>query len=187
MSRVFITGINIISSLGLNLEENWQNLIKGKSGVQIIHRFDPQETQTKIAAQLPEQFDEFARNFIKKRHFSQMTRITRAGYVCAKELINQSQVNTDELDLTRCSVIMGIVNSGYNSTEPVDEKNRIIKAMSNALPAWISMEYHFQGPSYSVGCACSSSAFAICQGYDLIKYGKADLVIVGGADSIINQ
>ncbi|RLD31406.1 MAG: beta-ketoacyl-[acyl-carrier-protein] synthase family protein, partial [Bacteroidetes bacterium] len=90
-------------------------------------------------------------------------------------------------DRSRVAVILGVVNAGNSSVEGKEPtRNSILKGMNNAMSAWISMQYGLTGPSYTVATACSSSAYAIALGYDLIKSGKADMVITGGADSTIN-
>jgi len=159
-NKVVITGMNIISSLGLSLEENWENMVNGKSGVQRITLFDPSGLETQI---------------------------TRMCFVCAKDAIEQETIDLEGFDKSRVAVILGVVNTGNSSVEdtPVS-RNSILKGMNNAMSAWISMQYGLTGPSYTVATACSSSAYAIGLGYDLIKSGRADMVITGGADSIIN-
>jgi 3-oxoacyl-[acyl-carrier-protein] synthase II len=185
--KVVITGLNIISSLGLNLEENWKNLCAGKSGVRKITLFDSHNLSTRIAAQVPERFSEYAANFIKKRISQQMTRVCQMAFVCAAEAVEDCGINLSLIDRKRCSVIFGAVSAGNTSVEKgTNAKNRIIKCMSNAMPAWISLHYGLEGPSYTVNTACASSSYAMGLGYDLIKAGGADLVITGGADSTIN-
>lgn len=186
-NKVVITGFNMISSLGLNADENWNNLVNGKSGVKKITLFDPSKLQTQIAAQIPDAFENLSQELIKKRQARQMTRVTQMAYVCAKELVYKENIDFESLDKSRCAVILGVVNTGNSSVEKeTNAKNRIIKGMNNAMAAWISMEYKLLGPSYTISTACASSAYAIAAAYDLIKTGKADLVIAGGADSIIN-
>ncbi len=186
-NRVLITGLNVISSLGLDLESNWNNLLMGKSGVKKITLFDPAGLQTQIAAQLPDNFEEYAEGKIKKRIARQMTRVSRMCFVCAQEAISKTGINPEKTDKSRIAVILGVVNTGNSSVEKdTDAKNRIIKSMNNAMSAWISIEYGFTGPNFTVSTACASSAYAIGLGYDLIKRGQADIVITGGADSIIN-
>jgi 3-oxoacyl-[acyl-carrier-protein] synthase II len=188
MSRkVVITGLNIISSLGLDLAENWKNLLAGKSGVKEITLFDPRNLATRIAAQVPEKFREYAVSFLKKRVSQQMTRVSQMAFVCAAAAIENGGIDFSLIDRKRCSVIFGAVSAGNTSVEKgTHAKNRIIKCMSNAMPAWISLHYGFEGPSYTVNTACASSSYAMGLGYDLIKAGGADLVITGGADSTIN-
>ncbi len=185
--RVFITGLNIISSLGMNAGENWKNLCAGKSGVGPITHFDPSGLQTRIAAQVDDSFDEYAKAYCKKRISQQMTRVTRMCYVCALEAVAGAGIDFDAFDRSRCAVILGAVTSGNTSAEKgTTPKNRIIKGMSNSMSAWISMHFGLEGPNFVVNTACASSAFAMALAHDLISSGRADLVIAGGADSTIN-
>ena len=186
-NKVVITGMNIISALGLSAKENWENMVQGKSGVRRITLFDPSDLETQIAAQLPASFDEYASGKVKKRQAHQMTRVTRMCYVCAKGAVEQEGIDFESMDKSRVAVILGVVNAGNSSVEGKEPtRNSILKGMNNAMSAWISMQYGLTGPSYTVATACSSSAYAIALGYDLIKSGKADMVITGGADSTIN-
>jgi 3-oxoacyl-[acyl-carrier-protein] synthase II len=85
-------------------------------------------------------------------------------------------------------VVIGAVNTGNSSAEKdTTPQNTVFKGMTNAMPAWISLEYQLLGPSYAINTACASSAYAIAQGFDLIRNGMADVVIAGGADSIVNR
>ncbi len=179
--------MNIVSSLGLNKADTWSNIIQGKSGVRAINSFDTSELQTTIAAQLPESFDDYASQKIKKRQAQQMTRVTRMNQVCAKDLIEAEGIDFEPFDKKRCAVILGVVNTGNSSLEKAGGlKHDVLKGMNNAMSAWISLEYGLTGPSYTVSTACSSSAYAIGLAYDMINSGAADLVISGGADSIIS-
>jgi len=185
--KVLITGLNIISSLGLTLEENWENLLKGKSGIKKINLFDASGLDTQIAGQVDESFDEYSTGFIKKRLAMQMTRVSKFCLTAVKVAIQEHNIPVTEFDPERCAVIFGVVNTANSSVEKgTTNTNTIVKGMNNALSAWISLEYGFEGPNYTIATACSSSAYAIANGYDLIKQKKADLVIVGGADSAIN-
>lgn len=188
MSReVVITGMGLISSLGLSLEENWKNICDGKSGVKKITRFDPGNCATQIAAQVPPEFEELSKTWIRKRAASQMTRVTRMCVTAAKIAVADSGIKFDSIDKNRCSVIMGVVNTGNSSVErDTTPQNTVFKSMTNSMSAWISLEYQLTGPNFSVNTACASSAYAIAFGYDMIRNGQADVVIVGGADSIIN-
>ncbi len=185
--RVVVTGMNIISSLGLDLETNWNNLVAGNSGVKKISLFDASGNITRIAAEVPSEFEEHSRKYIKKRAGSQMTRVTRMCVVCAKEAVEKSGIDFGQMDKSRCSVILGVVNTGNSSTETeTTHQNRIFKSMTNSMSAWISMEYQLSGPNFVVNTACASSAYAIGLGFEMIRNDQADLVIVGGADSIVN-
>jgi len=185
--RVVVTGMNIISSLGLDLQTNWNNLVAGKSGVKKISLFDASRNITRIAAEVPFEFEEFSRKYIKKRAGGQMTRVTKMCVACAKVAVENSGINFELMDKTRCSVILGVVNTGNSSTEKeTTYQNRIFKSMGNSMSAWISLDYQLMGPNFVVNTACASSAYAISLGFEMIRNNQADLVIVGGADSIIN-
>jgi 3-oxoacyl-[acyl-carrier-protein] synthase II len=107
--------------------------------------------------------------------------------VCAKEAVENSGIDFEQMDKTRCSVILGVVNTGNSSTEKeTTHQNRIFKSMTNSMSAWISLDYQLMGPNFVVNTACASSAYAISLGYEMIRNSQADLVIVGGADSIVN-
>jgi 3-oxoacyl-[acyl-carrier-protein] synthase II len=186
--KVVVTGFNVISALGLDWEETWKNIQDGKSGVKKITLFDASENQTQIAAELPSEFAEKSSSIIKKRIAKQMTRVTQMAYVCAVEAIEKHNIDFEQMDKKRVGVILGVVNTGDSSTEQgTTAKNLILKRMNNAMPAWIGMKYNIEGPNFTTSSACSSSAFAIALGYDNIRSGRADMMIVGGADSIINK
>jgi 3-oxoacyl-[acyl-carrier-protein] synthase II len=185
--KVVVTGMNIISSLGLDLQTNWNNLVAGKSGVRKISLFDASGNITRIAAEVPSGFEEFSRKHVKKRAAGQMTRVTRMCVTCAKEAVEKSGIDFEHMDRTRCSVILGVVNTGNSSTEKeTTHQNRIFKSMTNSMSAWISLDYQLMGPNFVVNTACASSAYAISLGFEMIRNNQADLVIVGGADSIVN-
>lgn len=186
-NEVVITGMSLITSLGLSLEENWKNIIAGKSGVRHITLFDPQELSTRIAAEVPREFEELARSFIRKRAAGQMTRVTRMCVTAARMAVADSGIDFGQADRSRCSVIIGVVNTGNSSVEKdTTPQNTVFKAMTNSMPAWISLEYQLTGPNLAVNTACASSAYAIALGHEMIRNGQADVVITGGADSIIN-
>ena len=186
--KVVVTGMNIISSLGLDINTNWENITAGKSGVKRISLFDPADCMTKIAAEVPPDFENLSRSYIKKRAGSQMTRVTRMCFVCAKMAIETSGLDFEQADKARCGVILGVVNAGNSSSEKdTTPQNTIFKSMTNAMAAWLSLEYQLQGPAFSVNTACASSAYAIGLACEMIRNGQADVMIVGGADSIVNK
>ncbi len=116
-----------------------------------------------------------------------MTRVTRMCVTAAKIAVADSGIDFNQVDRTRCSVIMGVVNTGNSSIEKdTTPQNTVFKTMTNSMPAWISLEYELMGPNFAVNTACASSAYAIAFGYEMVKNGQSDIVIVGGADSIIN-
>lgn len=186
--RVVITGINLITSLGLDLETSWENLVAGKSGAGRITLFDASNHETKIACELPSDFDEYAKKYCKKYLSKKMARSTTMCFVATKRAVNESGIDFETFDKRRCGVIFGLVGTGYSSDDlKRDSSHMIIKTMSNAMAAWVAIEYKLEGPSYTIATACSSASFAVASGYDLIKANKCDLVIVGGGSSGVNS
>ena len=135
MERVVITGMDIITSLGLNLDACWNNLVEGKSGVKPISLFDTSENETRFAAEIPSEFEELWPNYIKKRSADQMTRITKACFACAKQAVAMSGLDFETLDKNRGAVILGVVTTANTSAEKgTTVQNRILKSMNNAIP-----------------------------------------------------
>ena len=182
--RVVVTACNMITPLGLDIESSWNNMVAGKSGVKKISLFDYSSYQTHIAGELPPSFEDYASKYCKGRRSRQMARGTRIGYVCTKATVESASLNLNSLDRSRCAVIFGIVETGHSRIYTDDYW--ILKTMPHALSAWVSLEYSIEGPNFIVSAACASSAFAIAHGYNLIQSNQADLVITGGASSIVN-
>jgi 3-oxoacyl-[acyl-carrier-protein] synthase II len=179
--------MGMISCLGLTLAENWENLKAGKSGIREITHFDPSHLQTRIAGQVPDGFDDLSRQYIRKRQAGQMTRVTRMCVTAARMAVADAGLDFQAADRHRCGVIIGVVNTGNSSVEKdTTLQNTVLKSMTNSMPAWISLDFQLTGPNFAVNTACASSAYAIAIGFDLIRSGTADIIIAGGADSIIN-
>jgi len=183
--KVVITGCDMITPAGLDLMSTWDALVNGTSCVGTITRFDTAGLETSIAAQVPDLFNELVPQFCKRRMAKQMTYVTKMAFVSAVRAVTASGINFTQCDRSRAAVILGIVNAGYNSIEQKTGNDRIVKAMSNAPAAWLSLEYGIEGPSYPVSTACASSAYAMAFAYEMIANGQADIVITGGADSTI--
>lgn len=184
MRKVVVTGFALITPLGLTWQETWENLLAGRSGVKPIRRFDASGCATRIAAEIPEEFEALAAQYVRGRRRRQMARAVLAGYVAAKMAVAHSGLDFDVVDRDRCAVIMGMVDTGHSRIDPQDFW--ILKTMPHALSAWISLDYKLEGPNYAVSAACASSAFALAQAYDLIRWDRADVVLAGGASAIVN-
>jgi 3-oxoacyl-[acyl-carrier-protein] synthase II len=184
--KVLITGCDTITALGLGVNETWNNMLEGQSGVGLITRFDTETLETKIAAQVPDTFDSIVGQYCKRRNEKKMTFVTKMAFISACKAICASGIDFANCDRSRCGVILGIVNAGYTSVEQQRGTNdRIVKAMNNAPSAWISMEYGLEGPNFPIATACASSAYAMAFAYELIANNQADVIITGGADSTV--
>lgn len=188
LNKTVVTGMGMVTSLGNDVVTTWNNLLEGKSGVDKITLFDASDLDTQIGAQVKDDFEEKAAQVIKKRERKKMTRVTQMAVVAAEEAIQNSGIDFSECDRTRVGVIMGVVVSAYNDIErSKSTQNVIVKKMPNSISAWISINHGLLGPNFTLSTACASSAYAIGLGQQMIQSGMLDVVIVGGADSHIDE
>lgn len=197
MRRVVITGLGAITPLGQTVKETWENLVKGKSGVVYIDRFDTSNLPVKIAAQI--------RNFDPLKRLSQkeagvpikkLDLFSIYALWAAEEAIEDSALLKGPFDPDRVGVIIA---SGIGGIETLEREiivgytkgyDRIspylvpmmIPDMASGL---IAIKYKFKGPNYCTVSACASSAHAIGDAFRLIRYGDADVMIVGGSEAPI--
>lgn len=181
---VVVTGMDMVTPLGLDLESSWQGLIGGKTGIGPIRLFDASEHRTRIGGQVPDGFAEYATRFCTPRASRQMGRAIKFGVVSAKRAVEGAGIDFAALDRGRCAVVFGGADTGHSRI--YDDTYWIMKTMPHGPSAWLSMEYNLLGPNYTVSAACASSAYAFAHGFDLIAMDRADVVIVGGASSILN-
>ncbi|OPY83952.1 MAG: 3-oxoacyl-(acyl-carrier-protein) synthase 2 [Syntrophorhabdus sp. PtaU1.Bin153] len=179
--------MGLVTSLGIDLAESWTNLVAGKSGIRPITLFDASGSHTRIAGEVNNQIREVAKQYISKRNLRQMTRLSEMTIVCARQAIEDSQIDLEKLDKDRTGVIIGATNSGYNGIEKNNSTHSILKGMLNSLSAWISLQCGFKGPNFTVTTACSSASYGIGIAYDMIKSGTADLMVAGGSDTMISE
>ncbi|MFX0201256.1 MAG: beta-ketoacyl-[acyl-carrier-protein] synthase family protein [Candidatus Hodarchaeota archaeon] len=190
-SPVAVTGIGMICPLGITAFACWENMLQGKSGIRRITKFDPSECVTQIGGQLPEEYFELEKKKTSKRLVKQTVRATRIIRLCAQEAIEDSGMELDRLDPYKCAVIIGTSGSSVRSPDdlggPGTEKFKVIREMINALSAWISLDYGFKGPSFTISAACASGSYAITSAYDLIRWRVVDLAVAGGVDTLLTK
>ena len=196
MKRVVITGIGIISALGLNKEEFQEALFAGESGIKEITSTDVSNLRFKKAGEV--------RGFDKTSHFDTkqltvMERFTQFAMVTAREAIADAQIEwKDEVQQERTAIVTGTGGGGLMMQDDyyIDfyckNKNRfpptiVPRAMHNAPASHISMEFGISGPTYTVSTACSSSNHAIGQAFHLVRQGTADVAITGGSETCLGN
>ena len=166
-------------------------MLAGKSGIRRITKFDPDECITRIGGHLPDDYFALEKENTPKRLSKQTVRATRIIRLCAQEAIKDSKIELGGIDLNRCAAIIGTSGSSVRSPDdlggPGTERFKIIREMINAAPAWISMDYGFRGPTYTVSAACASGSYAISQAFDLIRSGVADIAVAGGVDTLLTK
>uniref|UniRef100_A0A832A321 Beta-ketoacyl-[acyl-carrier-protein] synthase family protein n=1 Tax=Desulfacinum infernum TaxID=35837 RepID=A0A832A321_9BACT len=190
-ASVAVTGLGMVTPLGMSAPETWRAMLEGRSGIRRITKFDPACCLTQYGGELPAAFYEWERTTFPKRLYKQTVRTSRLVLKAAEEAIQDSGVDLEAVDLERCGVVIGTsgssIRSPHDAPEPGAEKFKIIREMINALPAWVSLQRKFQGPSYTVSAACASGSYAVAHGFDLIRSAIADVVVVGGADTLLTE
>jgi len=184
---VAVTGLGLMTGLGLDLSSCWTGLLEGRNAVRRFTLFDPEGLPTPFGVELPAGAVELFERQIMKRSRDQMTRGTMIALATAQMAIADAGLEAAELARSRVGVVLGTTGTGYtDSAEGVDQ-HRILRGMSNSPAAWVSLKFKFTGPSFVVGTACSSGAYALAAAHWLIASGQADIVITGAADSSLNR
>jgi 3-oxoacyl-[acyl-carrier-protein] synthase II len=182
---IVITGLGLVSGLGLSCSSCWSSLVAGANPVRRFTLFDPKDLACNFGVELPPE-SEALFSTIKPRSRSQMTRATMISVTAADMAIADAGLAGGATDSARIGVVTGATGTGYFWDKPGKDEHRILKNMANASSSWISLRNKFHGPSYTVSTACSSGAYALAGAIDLILSGQCDAVVAGSADSSIN-
>jgi len=191
--RVAITGLGIISPLGLNLEDTWKSLREGRPGIGPLQNVDVTRIQMKL------QVGAQVRGFDATQHFeggkdAYLDRFAQFSIVAAREALKNSGLELTPQLKERGAIICGSAVGGQSAIEIgfedlyVSGRGRvhpltIPKTMANAGASQISMETGITGPTYTVSTACSSANHAIGQAFRLVRDGLADVAITGGSEA----
>lgn len=191
--RVVVTGMGLTTPLGSSVDEVWQALLAGKSGVGLVTRFDVTDYTTKIAAEVKD-FDPSA--FIDKKELRRMDLAEQYAIVSCERALEDSGLNLDDIDKERCGVIIGSGIGGISTFE-AQHKRLMQGGPGKVSPFFIpmmiidmcaglvSIRYGFGGPNYATVSACASSAHAVSDALRIIQRGEADIMIAGGAEATI--
>jgi len=193
LNRVVVTGLGAITPIGIGKDEYWESLIKGKSGVGYITRFDAEDFVTKIAAEVKDFNPE---DFMDKREIRRTDRFTQyalAGTYLALEDgdIDLSIVNKDRVGVVIGSGIGGMETLEGEHTKLIEKGPKKVSPLfipmmiSNMAPGQISMKYGLKGPTMTITTACASGNHAIGEAFRMIQRGICDMIITGGCEAAI--
>jgi len=185
---VAVTGVGMMTALGLDTESSWDQLINGVNPVAPFTDSKAKELDCSFGFSLPEGAEEVFRTTIQKRKRRQMTRATMIAVVTAAMALKDSAYPLSESNTERVGVVAGATGTGYapqNTDRAIDE-HRILKNMASASAAWIAILNKITGPSFVTSTACSSGTFALHGACSLIASGECDMVIAGSADSCLS-
>ena len=196
MKRAVITGLGAVTPIGNNVNDFWGNLINGKNGAAIITKFDPTNYKTKFACEV-KAFDPL--QYMEKQEVRKTDSFTQYALAATDECIKDSGLNLDVSDLNKIGVIIAtgiggmltfedeVLNFGENGKAPRFSPFFITKMIPNIAAGQISIKYGLHGISYSMASACASSNNAIANALDLIRLGRANIIIAGGTEAPITQ
>jgi 3-oxoacyl-[acyl-carrier-protein] synthase II len=196
LKRVVVTGIGAITPLGNNVHSFWSNIAEGRSGVDLITRFDTRFFKTKFAAEVK---DFSATDYFPKNEARKYDLFTQYAVAAAEEAIKSAAVDFDRLNKNRIGVIWGSGNGGIQTFQDQVEEFVLggrqprfnpyfIPRMIADIPSGvISIRYGLRGLNFSTVSACASSNNAIIDACNYIRLGKADMIITGGSEAPINE
>jgi 3-oxoacyl-[acyl-carrier-protein] synthase II len=196
LKRVVVTGIGAITPLGNNLQDYWNNLINGVSGADYITQFDASKFKTRFACEL-KNFDPL--QFLEKKEARKIDRFVQTALVSSDEALADAGISKNNINVDRAGVVFAsgigglitfqeeVVNFAKGDGTPRFNPFFIPKMILDIAAGQISMRHGFRGPNFAVVSACASSTNAIMEAYNLIRLGKADLVLTGGSESVISE
>ena len=193
MKRVVITGLGAVTPIGIGRDKYWNSLLRGKSGIDYITRFDTEKYDTKIGAEIKDFSPE---DFMDRKEARRMDRFTQYAIVGTSLALEDGDIKLEKLDKERMAVVIG---SGIGGMETLEKEHSkllergpkrvsplfIPMMISNMAPGQISMVYGIKGPSFAITTACASSTHAIGESFRMIQRGIADLIITGGSEGAI--
>ncbi|GMT47446.1 MAG: beta-ketoacyl-[acyl-carrier-protein] synthase II [bacterium] len=187
-NRVVITGIGVISSIGIGKDAFWDSLLKGKSGISPVSSFDTSNHFTHMGGEV-KQFN--PEEFISEERLKFMNRATQMALAATKLAIEDTVLTSKELDGLRAGVSHGTTLGTITTIEKINNQILANKAPgrelfyqmpTHAASSMISKEFRFSGPNLMFSTACAAGNYAIAYGYDMLRLKRADIVFAGASD-----
>ena len=196
LKRVVVTGLGALSPLGNSAEETWKNMLNGVSGAGPITHFDASMFKTQFACEVK---DFKVTDFIDRKEARKMDLYTQYAIASAQMAVTDSGIDLETVNKNRIGVIYGVGIGGIHTFEeeagyyavtgkemgPKYNPFFIPKMIADIAAGHISIQYGFRGPNYCTTSACASSSNAIADAFNLIRLGKADMILSGGAEAAI--
>ena len=195
LKRVVVTGLGAVTPVGNNPEETWKNLLEGVSGAAPITHFDASQFKTQFACEV-KGFN--VNDYIDRKEARKMDRYAQLAMASAVQAVEDSKMELESVDKNRIGVVYGVGIGGIKTFEdevgyyathqengPKFNPFFIPKMISDIAAGQISIRYGFHGPNYATTSACASSTNALADAFNLIRLGKADAIVAGGAEAAI--
>lgn len=196
LKRVVVTGMGAITPLGNSIADYWTNLVNGVSGADFITLFDASKFKTRFACEI-KNFDPF--NYLDKKEGRKMDRFTQTAIIASDEAVKDAGITADNVNHDRVGVVFAsgigglitfqeeVTNFANGDGTPRFNPFFIPKMILDIAAGQISMRHGFRGPNFAVVSACASSTNAIMEAFNLIRMGKADMIVTGGAESVVRE
>ncbi len=197
LKRVVVTGLGAVTPLGNTVEETWNALVEGKSGAAPITKFNTEKFKTQFACEVKGFNGELYG--IDRKEARKMDLYSQYAIATAIQAVDDSGLNLEQVNKDRVGVVYGVGIGGIKSFEDeVEAYGRtgeqlgpkfspffIPKMIADIAVGHISIKYGFHGPNYVTTSACASSSHALADAFNLIRLGKADVIVSGGAEAAI--
>ena len=195
MTRVFITGMGALTPIGNDVQTFWRNLVAGKSGAGRISNFDTHDMPFNIGCEV-KNFDPSA--YLDRKTARRVHRATQFAVAVSRQALDDAKLTIDESNWDRVGILMAtggggiteieagaldVVQKGWRSVGPFV----VPSAMANAVSCVVSIETGARGPVMTSTAACASGHYSIIEGFHFLQRGEADVIIAGGAESIMSM
>ncbi len=193
LKRVVVTGMGALTPIGNTLPEFWEGLVNGVSGAALIQQFDASKFKTRFACEL-KNFDPL--NYLDRKEARKIDRFTQTALIASDEAVRDGGISAETMNPDRIGVVFAsgigglitfqeeVINFAKGDGTPRYNPFFIPKMILDIAAGHISMRHGFRGPNFAVVSACASSTNAIMEAFNLIRLGKADIILTGGAESV---
>lgn len=195
LKRVVVTGLGAVTPVGLSAEETWKNLLDGVSGAAPITHFDCSKFKTQFACEVK---GLNVNDWLDRKEARKLDRYTQLAMISAIQAVDDCGMDLEKVDKNRIGVVFGVGIGGIKTFEdevsyyagnkengPKFSPFFIPKMISDIASGHISIHYGFHGPNYTTTSACASSTNALADAFNLIRLGKANVIVSGGAEAAI--
>ena len=195
LKRVVVTGLGAVTPVGNTPEETWTNLVNGVSGAAPITLFDASKFKTQFACEVK---GLNVNDYIDRKEARKMDRYAQLAMISAIQAVNDCGMDLEKANKDRIGVVFGVGIGGIKTFEdevkyygvheadgPKFNPFFIPKMIADIAAGQISIRFGFHGPNYTTTSACASSTNALADAFNLIRLGKADAIVAGGAEAAI--
>ncbi len=194
-TRVVITGIGVVTSLGHTIDDYWNNLISGVSGIDNVTRFDPTDYPSKVASEVKD-FD--PTQVLDPKEVRRNDRYTQFAIAASRFAFEDAKLQSDQLDKDRFGVVIG---SGIGGMETIENQSftlfkkgprkispfMIPSLIANIAGGVVAIDMGARGPNFSVVSACATGSHALGESLRILQNGEADIMLAGGSEAAVTR